>query len=488
MTLTEERPTTKGWSFSDANWTFAFIVLLVLVLPLYLLRGLNGVHDGTDAFILEWVIIAWSGFRLATIAGKGEPRPMWFSFWAFSYIWLGLAGMLRVVAGTVSWPINTPVHDVIVGQACILVGFLFIELGSALRQGSERVLIPNRELARGPVLAVAAYSIVTFPYWVHRLGGLHTLFNSREALQEAAFGATSAFNAVTQGSNVNTGFVTVLSTVPPFLALLGVWSLRRSGVIGKGMGSGALVIALVVVNVVINNPISNPRLWVGTIAVALVFASPLVRSKLMLRLVLIFALFVGLVLFPYAAYFRYSTGYRDTGTVVQSLETSGDYDAFQMITVAAQVAADNGHTDGKQLAGSLLFFVPRSVWPTKATDSGTYMADLFDLPYNNLSAPLWAEMYLDFGFPGIAIVFALYGWVLRRVDDLYLRRPTDFTIIAASVVAGYSFILLRGSLLQAMGRLFGILILLWLMSRSSRTVDASQSSPVSPHRPFVTKA
>jgi hypothetical protein len=101
------------------------------------------------------------------------------------------------------------------------------------------------------------------------------------------------------------------------------------------------------------------------------------------------------------------------------------------------------------------------------------MADLFDLPYNNLSAPLWAEMYLDFGLPGIAILFALYGWVLRRVDDLYLRRPTDFTILAASVVAGYSFIILRGSLLQAMGRLFGIVLLLWLMSRKSRTVEAT---------------
>ena len=247
--------------------------------------------------------------------------------------------------------------------------------------------------------------------------------------------------------------------------------MRRSGRLRKGLWSSTLLVLLVVVNVIINNPISNARLWSGTIGIALIFSSSWIRRRNALRIVVVLALIFGLVLFPYAAYFRYSSGFHETGGVTHSLETSGDYDAFQMIAVSQQVVSMLGHTGGKQFGAAVLFFVPRSVWPSKATDSGTYLAGVFHLPFNNLSAPLWAEMYLDFGFGGVAILFAAYGWFLKRVDDEYVRRSTDFARIAGPIVAGYSFIVLRGSLLQATGRLVAIALLLWFMSAKAKRSD-----------------
>ena len=58
---------------------------------------------------------------------------------------------------------------------------------------------------------------------------------------------------------------------------------------------------------------------------------------------------------------------------------------------------------GRQLLGALLFFVPSAVWSGKPLASGIFIANYlianYSMWFTNLSAPLIAEGYLDFG-PG----------------------------------------------------------------------------------------
>ena len=88
---------------------------------------------------------------------RAASRPMWFAFWVFTYIWLGLAGLLRVASGSVTWPIGTPLRDVALGQISILVGLLFLELGVVLRVGGKRHLVPSRVLSPWRTYLVAAF-------------------------------------------------------------------------------------------------------------------------------------------------------------------------------------------------------------------------------------------------------------------------------------------------------------------------------------------
>jgi hypothetical protein len=82
----------------------------------------------------------------------------------------------------------------------------------------------------------------------------------------------------------------------------------------------------------------------------------------------------------------------------------------------------------------------------------------------NLSSPLWAELWLDFGSVGMLAGFLAVGYLAARTDRRYVQRtvddpsPGNVLAVVAPVLAGYSFILLRGSLLQASGRI-GIALL-----------------------------
>lgn len=122
------------------------------------------------------------------------------------------------------------------------------------------------------------------------------------------------------------------------------------------------------------------------------------------------------------------------------------------------VQSKRGHTYGRQLAGSVLFAVPRSLWPGKPMDTGVVIGQWMGAANTNLSSPVWAELWIDFGPVGMTAGFVALGYAAARVDYRYARRavrrapPGSLIALTVPLVAGYSFILLRGPLLQASGR------------------------------------
>jgi ABC-type uncharacterized transport system permease subunit len=140
-----------------------------------------------------------------------------------------------------------------------------------------------------------------------------------------------------------------------------------------------------------------------------------------------------------------------------------------MVSTGVQYTDEAGLRHGNQLLGDLFFFVPRSVWPSKPQDTGALIAVHSGHAFTNLSAPLWIEMYIDFGYAGVVVIFFLYGMMMRRADDRFVRGDSPFAQFVIPLLAGYSCILLRGSLLQAMARLAVMLVIMWLISTRRAT-------------------
>lgn len=215
---------------------------------------------------------------------------------------------------------------------------------------------------------------------------------------------------------------------------------------------------LLVLNVIVNNPVSNARYWFLTVLVSLLFTA-FPSSAAMYRSVLAMGVVGALVLFPYADRFRYdSAGYRpvDSSSVFEPLATK-DYDQTVMFANTITWVDTRGHTYGRQLAGTALFFVPRSVWNGKPEDTGVRVGQWMGMNMTNLSSPLWTELWVDFGVPGMVGAFALIGYAAARTDRRYARAvsrdgpgPGSVLAVTAPLVAGYTFILLRGPLLQSM--------------------------------------
>lgn len=136
-----------------------------------------------------------------------------------------------------------------------------------------------------------------------------------------------------------------------------------------------------------------------------------------------------------------------------------DYDQIGMFANTITFSESGpGHFYGRQLAGSVFFAVPRSVWPGKPRDTGVMVGQWMGTVNTNLSSPIWAELWLDFGPLGMGAGLLAIGYAAARVDRRYAKRatrrspPGSLISVVVPLVAGYSFILLRGPLLQASGR------------------------------------
>ncbi len=437
------------------------ILALVCFLPAVIAaQPGSGVRD--TAYWLQLVLTCYAGARLATMVLSTRRRLLQGVFWMFVYIAMGVAPFAQAVIGQTPTPLVGPRSDLVTAVALVLVGCAAFDLGALL---ASRRPLRRRTAGRsggGPASAhrvrlrvLVLLAFAASGYYVMRVGGPAVFFTSRQEISASVAG--SGLGA--DGSNVGSAFLKGFGTVPALLALL--FYTRRLVTSRRARRTPSTVLvwsALVLLNLVVNNPVSNARYWFLTVLVSGLFTA-FPRSAAVYRTVLALGVVGALVLFPYADRFRYdSSGYRpvESSSVFEPLATK-DYDQTVMFANTITWVGTRGHTYGRQLAGSALFFVPRSVWSGKPEDTGVRVGQWMGMNMTNLSAPLWTELWVDFGAPGMAGAFALAGYAAARTDRRYARAvlregPGSLSAVAVPLVAGYAFILLRGPLLQAMGK------------------------------------
>lgn len=428
------------------------------------------------AFWLQVVLTVYCGVRLSAMVLTARRKLLQATFWMFCYMAMGVAPLAQAVLGRVPTPVVGPREDLVQAISLVLLGCFAFDVGALL----ARYRAPWRRRAPGPAEATGPAgggAADGRPLLIHRrrlfllalvafacggllivkLGGPAVFFSSR---QEIIAGIEEA-GVSGDGSQAGQAFLRGFGTVPPLIALLvhTRWLItsrraRRSWSVVAVFG------ALVVLNIVVNNPVSNPRYWFLTVLFALLFTAFPVSSA-MYRTSLTLGVVVALLVFPFADRFRYdenNTRQIETTSFLEPLALK-DYDQVGMFAnTITYVESGQGHSYGYQLAGSLLFAVPRSAWPEKPSDTGVTVGEWMGAVNTNLSSPVWTELWIDFGPIGMTAGLGAIGYAAARVDRRVARRavrgspPGSLLLITAPLVAGYSFILVRGPLLQATGR------------------------------------
>ncbi|MGW1690695.1 hypothetical protein [Streptomyces sp. NPDC002399] len=453
-----------AWAMLSRALAVPLILGLVCFLPA-VIAAQPGTGARDTAYWLQLALTCYAGARLATMILSTRRRLLQGVFWMFVYIAMGVAPFAQVVIGQTPTPMVGPRSDLVTAIALVLVGCAAFDLGALL---ASRRPLRRRAAARsgsGPATAhrvrlrlLVVLAFAASGYYIVKLGGPAVFFTSRQEISASV----AASGVVSDQSNVGSAFLKGFGTVPALLGLL-FWT-RRLVTSRRARRSPSTVLvwcALLVLNVIVNNPISNARYWFVTVLVSLLFTA-FPSSAAMYRSVLVTGVVGALVLFPYADRFRYdSAGYRpvESSSVFEPLATK-DYDQAVMFANTVTWVDTRGHTYGRQLTGSALFFVPRSVWSGKPEDTGVRVGQWMGMNMTNLSAPLWTELWVDFGAPGMVGAFALIGYAAARTDRRYAQAvsrdgpgPGSVLAIAAPLIAGYTFILLRGPLLQSVGKL-----------------------------------
>lgn len=198
-----------------------------------------------------------------------------------------------------------------------------------------------------------------------------------------------------------------------------------------------LLVGLLSLNFLINNPIAAARTWTLTVLLgwlAIAFLSRRPNGASMLP-----GMVLGLLLLPALNLGRTQEDF-DTAMLTPQTQaisegmTSGDFDAFSNLILIKKLVDFDGPSYGVQLAGALLFWVPRSLWPEKPLGSGHAMAEALGLTHSNIASPLPAEAIINFGIWSTPFMAAAFGALLYILDARYFRNrvgsaPSSFRIL-----------------------------------------------------------
>jgi hypothetical protein len=291
-----------------------------------------------------------------------------------------------------------------------------------------------------------------------------------------AIAAPSAYRAIEDAVAASPGSLAMkrcLLFIPSATLLILLNETVRSG--RKLQFSRVCVLLLLLVLVLITeNPYTEKRNALGPLYIALLLvAFPKMFSSWSRRMWLLVG---GMVLiFPAITIFTHnhqqSLGDVRLTQVSDSIADhyfSINYDSWANIYTATEIAGAHGVQWGHQLLGSLLFFVPSGVWSTKPLATGIFLADYlianYSMWFTNLSAPLIAEGYLDFGLVGVILYAGVAACVVMLLNKMALRSNKWVSYPSAVYGAVFLMIVLRGSLMIALGFASAAFLAFWIAS------------------------
>lgn len=169
---------------------------------------------------------------------------------------------------------------------------------------------------------------------------------------------------------------------------------------------------------------------------------------------------------------------------------SGDYDAYSNLAKAVEYIAENGTTNGRQLLGCFLFFIPRTIWKTKPIGSGALVAEIIGQEHTNISMPFIGEGLINFGFLGVIIYAIVIATIIVSMDINYWNIPINgfnycekskkpklmfrlYFNIAYPFILFLSFFCLRGDFLSSFTHLSTLIVIsilvYWFVMQRNKT-------------------
>jgi hypothetical protein len=452
--------------------TYAAIALMGFI-PLWILSSTDDGSTGAWAGSLIAVLIA--GARFSWIVASSRRRLFEMTAWLFIYVFFGLAPLvqLRDQVDPETTPRLIHEHDwtsvliVLLSEVALIAGSTMgARVDTKPRSEPRRVVDQTRTGIMLTILIVAAGAYVA-------LVGFQPLIGLSRNARDLAVAALITDDTVRPlvGAFVSMGLLVGI------VAQIQVQALRKAA--GRSR-SFLLVVAGCGLLLVIVNPISSPRFVFLTVALGLIAAFGVYRRIRVYRALSLTALGAMFLVFPLLDLFRNSLD----GVIVDSDPLAslkgGDFDSFAQIINTATYVDANGITWGNQLLGVVLFWVPRSLWAEKPTDTGILLAEFKDYWFTNLSAPIPSELFINGGWALLTVGLLLLGYLMRQWDRSSETSIQQYGVptILGCILPAYFVLVLRGSLLQAMSNLAVILLIWFLVTRrASRPAATTGQRP-----------
>ncbi|WP_150110273.1 hypothetical protein [Kocuria sp. UCD-OTCP] len=447
----------QTWPIADRR-VEAFLGALVLVvgLPVWAYLTTEISEDGSAPAWPLLAIVEMAAVRLVWILGVGERRLHEMVFWVFVYVVMGMAPFIQVRMGiepSTTRSLNGMYYDD--ALLVILIGCLAWMAGSGFGTATEHQGLNFRHYEVNLLRAQLLFGAMLFAtsFYIFSVGPT-VLFESRFARSLAAEEAWP-----------NTATSTLMEVgVPMGLLVTYVAQAQAHKSIGTNNARILLGRSLIILNLValfaVVNPVSSPRYVFGAVLLAVAATLGVYSTLRGFRVVALVAAPAFILLFPLADAFRDLERGEDVPVGVRESMYSGDYDSFAQVLNAVSYVEENGVLWGRQLIGTIFLWVPRSFWPDKPQPTGVVLADFKNYTFHNLSAPIWAELFIDGGWTLLIFGMFCLGLLVRRLDQRaeVVLRAQKMPGLLGCILPFFFIIILRGSLMGVAGGLLVILL------------------------------
>jgi hypothetical protein len=393
-------------------------------------------------------------------------------YWAWSFVFLGLAPAIQLARQSFPWTGTFSVEVIEEAQSLVLLGHVSFAIltwfmsrrGSAVRPNPEPYE-PERtddttSKAYARVLAGLGLTyLVVATLFVALMGS--ALFNAR---------AVFSIRVVEIASLPLGGFLYFAVTAGAIVIPSALLICRRHGVQVPVWLVGATWLAAALVT----NPLVGSRFLSGSFIVATAVA--LLQGRRLLRLVPVGSVVLLIFVFPSMDVLRgNATG--SASIQILSVEDSMldyDFDAFEMgarevsLTTKARASLPSS---SHMLVAPFARWIPILARPYMGDSGGRVVAEATGMEYTEVSMPLWAEGDLVAGAAGTIVVLgALGAWlgVTGRQLDRGSRIPQLASLPGSTALL---FIVLRGSIYEVLGYLALAVIVYYLLVRSGTVKD-----------------
>lgn len=400
--------------------------------------------------VLTCVLIIYSSLKLSYLSFKNSQKLMELTFWLFTYVWMAITPYAHQLVGKYAWPGHYSPDNVTFALFIIIIGIFSYEIGIFAAKNKFKNIYQDNENQTELVISAKKICLIllislAFSFLVLMKIGPSSIFVARLESDQIY---SSVF------SKTETLIYSNLLKVPIFVVFiisLVIWKNKVCINMDKFL-LVLIIICLFITNILISNPISNARYWFGSVIITSLFII-FKWGKNTFAIWVLTLVSLLLIIFPYADAFRSSTTFSfNSSDLIYLLTQKGDYDAFQQLLNTINYVEIAGVSYGLQLLGALFFWVPRNLWVDKPVGSGQLVAETLGYKFTNLSEPLWAEGYINFGILGVVIFFFVYGYISHYLQAKYIlsQQKGTFTIfhIIVPFLAAYQIFFLRGDLLN----------------------------------------
>lgn len=404
-----------------------FISSIALITCLIMLLGVvlntQKTDTGKTVVILGFVVISF--IALINIISDVRLISMNKFHWYFQFIFMGLAPLCNYLSSYYPWRVYISDSDIAGAQLLVIlfnVIYIFVYRRKNKYKTSINITLNNyltteRSYIKGYTVFFLSIGIITFAILIILMGGISNLF----------FRTENEFEL--ENSTLTFVVRKFLTAMPAMLCIVFILINKSK----KSVWLNLLILLFAVLSLISNFPTSTTRYWMGTILLGLFIAYFFKRKES--RIIDYGILGIMLIGFPLLYVFK-NTNYDITNMFSSGLEYNGivesfntiDFDAFSMIARSIRYVRENDFTYGEQLLNIIFFFIPRSIWATKPITTNVLVASATGNVYTNLSCPLPAEGYVNFGVFGVALYSYVSAKISSFLDYMYWEKSVDTNV------------------------------------------------------------